>query len=293
MFYVVTVRVRGLRVGLETIDRELVRTKVYRLTRKAMNRLVAQKAEVYHWLRNHASFKINNSFVLTESMLQEFHRYFLERLRRFSEVLRQVHAELRQEWPRLKSEAEEELRKRLDGEKLERALRELERLSPPEDPEELASMSYSVLPLSVVFNSYLSSNLPQEVAQFLEQERRRAQEEVQRQLSVRIEELLMRIRELEEERERLLRERAGDAPLRRLQRREDRVVSELQEAVREARDLAQFGVNVDVARAESILENLLRRRMGIGKKAAGEQGQEAAQGTGRIAESHGPVAGEA
>jgi hypothetical protein len=277
MFYVVTVRVRGLRVGMETIDRELVRTKVYRLTRKAMNRLVAQKAEVYNWLRNRASFKINSSFVLTEGRLQEFHRYFLERQRRFGEVLRQVHDELLREWPRLRGEAEEELRKRLDGEKLERALRELERLSPPEDPEELASMSYSVLPLSVVFNSYLSSGLPQEVAQFLERERRRAQEEVERQYAARIEELARRVRELEEERERLLREGAGDAPLRRLQRREDQAVSELQETIREARDLAQFGVNVDVAMAESILENLLRRKMGIGRETAEAQGQEAAQ----------------
>jgi hypothetical protein len=47
--------------------------------------------------------------------------------------------------------------------------------------------------------------------------------------------------------------------------------------VREARALEQFGVRVDMARAESILENLLRRRMGIGKKTAGAQGQEAAQ----------------
>ena len=280
MFYVVTVRVRGLRVGMETIDRELVRTKVYRLTRKAMNRLVAQKAEVYNWLRNRASFKINSSFVLTESRLQEFHRYFLERQRRFGEVLRQVHDELLREWPRLRGEAEEELRKRLDGEKLERALRELERLSPPEDPEELASMSYSVLPLSVVFNSYLSSGLPQEVAQFLEQERRRAQEEVERQYAARIEELVRRVRELEEERERLLREGGGATgySLAWLNRRERQVVSELQETIREARDLAQFGVDVDVARAESILENLLRRKMGIGKKTAEAQGQEAVQG---------------
>jgi DNA-binding protein len=50
------------------------------------------------------------------------------------------------------------------------------------------------------------------------------------------------------------------------------------EVVREARALEQFGVRVDMARAESILENLLRIKMGIGKKTAGAQGQEAAQG---------------
>jgi chaperonin cofactor prefoldin len=282
MFYVVTVRVRGLRVGLETIDKELVRTRVYRLTRKAMNRLVVPKVELYNWLRNRAAFKINNSFVITENRLQEFHNYFLERQRKFAEVVRQVHAELMQEWPRLRSEAEGELRKRLDGEKLEKALEELERLSPPEDPEELASMSYSVLPLSVVFNSYLSSGLPPEVAQFLEQERRRAQEEVERQLAARIESLMARIRVLEEERERLLRERAergrvaGDGLPARWRRMEGQFIAELQEAVREARALEQFGVHVDLTRAESILESLLRRRIGV--RSEEPQGQRTQEG---------------
>jgi chaperonin cofactor prefoldin len=282
MFYVVTVRVRGLRVGLETIDKELVRTRVYRLTRKAMNRLVVPKVELYNWLRNRAAFKINNSFVITENRLQEFHNYFLERQRKFAEIVRQVHAELMQEWPGLRSEAEGELRKRLDGEKLEKALEELERLSPPEEPEELASMSYYIMPLSVIFSSYLSSSLPPEVAQFLEQERRRAQEEVERQLAARIESLMARIRVLEEERERLLRERAergraaGDGLPARWRRMEGQFIAELQEAVREARALEQFGVHVDLTRAESILENLLRRRIGVGSEEP--QGQRTQEG---------------
>jgi hypothetical protein len=282
MFYVVTIRVRGLRVGLETIDKELVRTRVYRLTRKAMNRLVVPKVELYNWLRNRAAFKINNSFVITENRLQEFHNYFLERQRKFAEIVRQVHAELMQEWPGLRSEAEGELRKRLDGEKLEKALEELERLSPPEEPEELASMSYYIMPLSVIFSSYLSSSLPPEVAQFLEQERRRAQEEVERQLAARIESLMARIRVLEEERERLLRERAergraaGDGLPARWRRMEGQFIAELQEAVREARALEQFGVRVDLTRAESILENLLRRRIGVGSEEP--QGQRTQEG---------------
>jgi hypothetical protein len=282
MFYVVTVRVRGLRVGLETIDKELVRTRVYRLTRKAMNRLVVPKVELYNWLRNRAAFKINNSFVITENRLQEFHNYFLERQRKFAEIVGQVHAELMQEWPRLRSEAEGELRKRLDGEKLEKALEELERLSPPEEPEELASMSYYIMPLSVIFSSYLSSSLPPEVAQFLEQERRRAQEEVERQLAARIESLMARIRVLEEERERLLRERAergrvaGDGLPVRWRRMEGQFIAELQEAVREARALEQFGVHVDLTRAESILENLLRRRIGV--RSEEPQGQRTQEG---------------
>jgi hypothetical protein len=283
MFYIVTVRVRGLRVGLETIDKELVRTRVYRLTRKAMNRLVVPKVELYNWLRNRAAFKINNSFVITENRLQEFHNYFLERQRKFAEIVRQVHAELMQEWPGLRSEAEGELRKRLDGEKLEKALEELERLSPPEEPEELASMSYYIMPLSVIFSSYLSSSLPPEVAQFLEQERRRAQEEVERQLAARIESLMARIRVLEEERERLLLERAergraaGDGLPARWRRMEGQFIAELQEAVREARALEQFGVRVDLTRAESILENLLRRRIGVGSSEE-PQGQRTQEG---------------
>jgi hypothetical protein len=47
--------------------------------------------------------------------------------------------------------------------------------------------------------------------------------------------------------------------------------------VREARDLAQFGVNVDVARAEEVLAELLRIKMGMGRKRAEAREREAAQ----------------
>jgi DNA-binding protein Alba len=49
------------------------------------------------------------------------------------------------------------------------------------------------------------------------------------------------------------------------------------EVVREARDLAQFGVNVDVARAEEVLAELLRIKMGMGRKRAEAREREAAQ----------------
>jgi hypothetical protein len=46
--------------------------------------------------------------------------------------------------------------------------------------------------------------------------------------------------------------------------------------VREARALEQFGVHVDLTRAESILENLLRRRIGVGSEEP--QGQRTQEG---------------
>jgi DNA-binding protein len=49
------------------------------------------------------------------------------------------------------------------------------------------------------------------------------------------------------------------------------------EVVREARDLAQFGVNVDVARADEMLAELLRIKMGMGRKRAEAREREAAQ----------------
>ncbi len=261
MFYVITLHVTGLNISAAIIEKQMLETRVHRLTMKARNKLMVKKLMLYQWLKRNASFQIQGSYVLHESKLQEFYRYYNETLEEFRKVVREVHSELIREWPRLKNEIVEELRKRIeDKDALERLLRELDRLDPPENPDDLATMDFSIIPLMVRLSPHHYAALPAEMIETLEQARRRLEEEIRQQYIQRIHELNARLEELEQERMRLereLRRMRHDpdpyeyipirASLDSINRIEDRLVQQLNQIQREVNDLKSMGIDVDQA----------------------------------------------
>ncbi len=115
MFYVISVHVRGLDKSIEAIEKELIHTKVYRLTKKARNKLMAQKVSLYQWLERNSSFKVGDSYVIHESKMREFREFFERKQQRFRELVREVHEELRRKWPEQRRDVENELRRRITG----------------------------------------------------------------------------------------------------------------------------------------------------------------------------------
>ena len=271
MFYVISVHVRGLDKSIEAIEKELIHTKVYRLTKKARNKLMAQKVSLYQWLERNSSFKVGDSYVIHESKLQEFREVFERKHQKFRELVREVHEELKKRWPDQKREIEIELRRRIaDEEVLERLLNHLERLEPPEDPDQLANLSFSILPLLVRISPQNYAAIPAEFIGTLEQERRQIENEIRQQYIQRIEELTARLEELERERERLRRElsavnseeerRIRISRLGSITRAESHIREELRQISHEINDLQSMNIQVEDA------IRLLQERIGLDRQ---------------------------
>jgi hypothetical protein len=287
MFYVVSVIATGMSAAVELREHDILYTRIYRLSKEARNRLTSPRVALYAFLKRHAAFKIGDHYVLHESLLERFHSHFMKAKRKFDAARDRVYAELVLKWPRLRSEVEAEVRKRFSGEELERTLSRLRRLDPPERPEDLASMSYTLVPLLVQLSPQSYVRLPVEVVETLDQARERIEREIRTQYETRIAELESRAAELEARRRRLEAElerlrAAGTArefrdrnlALQALGREEEMLRVEAERVGAEVRDLNQLGIRVPADGVNTLLSRLLRRRVGA---EAGAEGPEAAR----------------
>jgi hypothetical protein len=289
MFYVVSIIASGMSAAVELREHDLLYTRVYRLSKEARNRLTSPRVALYAFLKRHAAFKIGDHYVLHESLLELFHSYFLKAKRKFDAARDQIYAELVMKWPHLRSEVEAEVRKRFSGEELERTLARLRRLDPPERPEDLASMSYTLVPLLVQLSPQSYVRLPVEVVETLDQARVRIEREIRAQYEARIAELESRAAELEARRRRMEAEirqlravgraresRDVNLALQGLIREEELLRVEAERVGAEVRDLNQIGVRVPAEGVNTLLSRLLRKR--VGAEAEGEEAEAAQSG---------------
>lgn len=286
MFYVVNVNVSGLSIGAEVNERELT-TRVLRLPRKLQYRLMTHKVAIYNWLRKNASFKVNGSYVLHHSKLEEFHRYFRLQKEKFNKKVYEIYEELKRTWPEQKHRLINDLRKRRQRKKtMAQLIAKLNRLDPPDNPEELARMEYSIRELADWISPRYSTTLPADVVAYQEERRKHIQAEIRKQYLDRLSNLYSRFKEVEQEKKKLeqhianvkanltiigekeerkrkkleLKLRSLSWDLKKVNREMEKTKKECQKIQQEVWELEVLGVEVEEIKMSDIWTDLFRQK---------------------------------
>jgi len=167
-------------------------------------RLMTHKVAIYNWLRKNASFKVNGSYVLHHSKLEEFHRYFILQKGKFNRKTSEMYKELKRTWPEQKKKLINDLCKRNQRKKSTKLLiAKLNRLDLPDKPEELARMEYSIRELADWISPRYSTMLPTDVKAYQEERQKHIQAEIRKQYLDKLNNVYSRFKELEKEKKKL------------------------------------------------------------------------------------------
>ena len=193
MLYLVEVRLTGASKSVSFTDdvSQRILTSIFRLNRRQKSRLQYVKVELYRTLRSLSSFRIDDKYVLSARKLPEFEKSFRRVYAEFRELRKEIFEELKKEWPKVK----EELRDQLKKQGATARLKDLDRLDPPESPEQLVELRYTLIPLNFLLN--LDELIDDEwVRERVRREAERIKEQVKHQYLERIRELEREVAEL-------------------------------------------------------------------------------------------------
>ena len=193
MYYLVEVRLTGASKSVSFTDdvSQRILTSIFRLNRRQKSRLQYVKVELYRTLRSLSSFRIDDKYVLSARKLPDFEKSFRQVYAEFRDLRKEIFEELRREWPKVK----EELRDQLKRQGAIARLKDLDRLDPPESPEQLVELRYTLIPLNFLLN--LDELIDDEwVRERVRREAERIKEQVKHQYLERIRELEREVAEL-------------------------------------------------------------------------------------------------
>jgi len=259
MYYLVEVRLTGASKSVSFTDdvSQRILTSIFRLNRRQKSRLQYVKVELYRTLRSLSSFRIDDKYVLSARKLPDFEKSFRQVYAEFRDLRKEIFEELRREWPKVK----EELRDQLKRQGAIARLKDLDRLDPPESPEQLVELRYTLIPLNFLLN--LDELIDDEwVRERVRREAERIKEQVKHQY-------LERIRELEREVAELVK-KVGEkdrtiAKLRKLVRSREYYLAKLNNLIPDVDEVSEVLGEETVEelkeRAEALLEKLASLRL--------------------------------
>ena len=259
MYYLVEVRLTGASKSVSFTDdvSQRILTSIFRLNRRQKSRLQYVKVELYRTLRSLSSFRIDDKYVLSARKLPDFEKSFRQVYAEFRDLRKEIFEELRREWPKVK----EELRDQLKRQGATARLKDLDRLDPPESPEQLVELRYTLIPLNFLLN--LDELIDDEwVRERVRREAERIKEQVKHQY-------LERIRELEREVAELVK-KVGEkdqtiAKLRKLVRSREYYLAKLNNLIPDVDEVSEVLGEETVEelkeRAEALLEKLASLRL--------------------------------
>lgn len=149
--YVVSLKISGLNVGVG-FEEDIVLTRIFRLSASERNRFQYLKVKFYRVLERYAAFKLFDKYVVRESRLPIIESSFKEIYKEFVALRSEVYSRLVSSWPAIEEKIKKYLEKIAENRTV--PISKIDKLRPPQRPEDLMEMSYSVVPLSSIIVSY-------------------------------------------------------------------------------------------------------------------------------------------